>query len=462
MKNLLTTHKIKIGYVLIAMGILLNPWSLGVLLSDDGRVNESVSLAAIIAAQVFCIGFGLELLKPWFPLLDRGANWPLNALFILVIVASLVGVTCWGIDEYNRGHSHTVLALSELEKISPKEVQWTEDFYRRSLEAALKNNWFDYEHTIENTGFQVDRVNRTHYPNLEYMFDGVILDPERPEWLVYHDTPRGKMLMALMFFTNELEEVGPTPGGPLALWHYHPYQKIRCAVKELWTIGDANDAGECDEGEPVTRTPEMLHVWFIEHPLGRFTEMKIVGEYDREPAFDIRLIHPTLVHFAIGLFVIAVIFDVLGKLLGSPGFHNAAWLNLVGACVAVVLTVAFGMVAELKLKPSLIAHTTLDTHKILAFTTLFLTLVLALWRIGLRGQFPRKGALLYLLLSGTGVASIAATGYYGGEMVYRHGAAVKIIDEFARERYWKQVEHIYAPAAASYSEDTMHNLPVYP
>ena len=460
-KQLKEQRKI-VGAALLLAGLLCNPWLIGYLLSDDGRVNESVSLAVIIAFEALLIGFGLELLKKWVPLIDGERRWPVNALLVLIAVSVGIGVISWGIDEYNRGHSHTVIALSELESVSEKEVKWTEDFYYRSLQAALKNNWFDFEHTMANTGFQEDRVNRTHYPNLEYMFDGVILDPERPEWLVYHDTPQGKMLMALMFFTNELEEIGPTPGGPLALWHYHPYQKIRCAIKGLWTVGNANDAGECEEGEPVVRTPEMLHVWFIEHPLGRYTEMKIVGEHGREPAFDIRLIHPTVVHFAIGLFIVSVLFDVFAKILKREQWHFAGWLNLLVGTLATVLAVGFGMTAELKLKPSLIAHTTLDVHKLLAFSTLFLVVMLFAWRAGLRGKFPNKGALLYLLLSLVGVGLMTGTGYYGGEMVYRHGAAVKVVDEFTRERYWKQVEHIYVPAAANYSEDTMKNLPVHP
>ena len=460
-KQLKEQRKI-VGAALLIAGLLCNPWLIGYLLSDDGRVNESVSLAVIIAFEALLIGFGLELLKKWVPLIDGERRWPVNALLVLIAVSVGIGVISWGIDEYNRGHSHTVIALSELESVSEKEVKWTEDFYYRSLQAALKNNWFDFEHTMANTGFQEDRVNRTHYPNLEYMFDGVILDPERPEWLVYHDTPQGKMLMALMFFTNELEEIGPTPGGPLALWHYHPYQKIRCAIKGLWTVGNANDAGGCEEGEPVVRTPEMLHVWFIEHPLGRYTEMKIVGEHGREPAFDIRLIHPTVVHFAIGLFIVSVLFDVFAKILKREQWHFAGWLNLLVGTLATVLAVGFGMTAELKLKPSLIAHTTLDVHKLLAFSTLFLVVMLFAWRVGLRGKFPNKGALLYLLLSVVGVGLMTGAGYYGGEMVYRHGAAVKVVDEFTRERYWKQVEHIYVPAAANYSEDTMKNLPVYP
>lgn len=450
------------GLFLIAAGIVLNPWLLGYLFSEDGQVNESVTFAIVVAAQTFLIALGLELVSKWMPLIDRSRNWPLNSLSIIFFGAALVAVVCWGVEEYKRGHSHTVLALSELEDVSTEQRQWTEDFYQRSLDAALKNNWFDYEKTMNNSGFQEDRVNRTHYPNLEYMFDGVMLDPERPEWLVYHDTPKGKMLMALMFFTNELEEVGPTPGGPLALWHYHPYEVVRCAIKGLWTVGKADNQGRCEEGEPVTRTPEMLHVWFIEHPLGRFTEMKIVSEYHQEQAFDIRLVHPTIVHFAIALFVISVLFDLLGMITGRQSLHDVGWFNLLIGTLAICFSVAFGMVAELQLKPSLIAHVTLDKHKLFAFSTLFLTVALLVWRVGLRGKFPKKGGVLYILLAGVGVSLISAAGYYGGEMVYRHGAAVKIVDEFTRERYWRQVEHIYAPAAAKYSSSAELPLPKYP
>ena len=47
--------------------------------------------------------------------------------------------------------------------------------------------------------------------------------PDRPEFLMYRDTPSGKLLMGFMFFTRTLEERGPQPGGSLAPWHFHPW-----------------------------------------------------------------------------------------------------------------------------------------------------------------------------------------------------------------------------------------------
>jgi len=67
-------------------------------------------------------------------------------------------------------------------------------------------------------------------------------------------------------------------------------------------------------------------------------------------------IHPNLVHLTIGLFVIAIAFDIAGALyplekrvfrfLALPvtrsGFHDVGWYNLLACCVVTFFTVAAG------------------------------------------------------------------------------------------------------------------------
>ncbi|MEO8890119.1 MAG: DUF2231 domain-containing protein [Coleofasciculaceae cyanobacterium] len=67
-------------------------------------------------------------------------------------------------------------------------------------------------------------------------------------------------------------------------------------------------------------------------------------------------IHPTLVHLTLGLFIIAVIFDIAGNLfpLERPlfkvfaitairsGFYDVGWYNLLAAAVITIFTVAAG------------------------------------------------------------------------------------------------------------------------
>lgn len=438
-----------LGIALIAAALVVNPWVVGMVATDDGTVaGFSTAFLVITTAMFVCLFGGLQLLLRWVEPLSwvRPVGLLRGSVFVL-LAALVVAGPWWGINKFNRGHSHTIVIPSEIENASPEQKQWAEDFYQRSLKAALEHGWFDIDQALAQ-GFQQDRVNRTHYPNLQYMFDDVILDPERPEWLVYHDSPDGKVLMALMFFTTELLEEGPTPAGPIAPWHYHPYEKIRCAVKELWTVGDADSNGHCAEGEPVTRTPEMFHVWFIAHPLGRFTEMKIVPDYWQDTGFDIRWWHPVAVHFAIALFIISVLLDLAGTVARRPGLQQAAWVNLSLAAVAAIATVAAGMVAEVYSSPTPEGHQTLDVHKLLGFASLAMILLLFAWRYLQRGHFPRRGGLLYLLLGLTGAGLTSGAGYFGGEMVYQHATAVRGMNDFYRERYWREVREIYLPMQA--------------
>jgi uncharacterized membrane protein len=329
--------------------------------------------------------------------------------------------------------------------VTTEQQQWADEFHQRALAAAMKHGWFDFK-TAMASGFQVDRVNHTHFPNLKNMFDGVILDPERPEWLIFHDLPDGgKVLMGFMFFTNKLEDVGPTPAGALAQWHYHPFDRPRCAVNGIWSVSWADDQGRCAEGIPVMRSPEMFHVWFIDHPLGRFSEMDLVPEYWQDDRFELGSLHPISVHFAIALFVIAVVIDLAALVMRKRDYHRIAWVNLALAAVAAIAAVTLGLSAELALKPTHQAHQVLDLHKQLAFASLGAVLILWAWRYVLRGEFPRRAsaAALYIALSVAGLGAISGAGYYGGEMVYQHGGGVRALDQFLRERYWTQVREVY-------------------
>jgi uncharacterized membrane protein len=437
-------------------GLVLNPWLAGYLTADDNSIDSSGAFAAILMVSTACVLGGVQLMWPW---IERVSRQPrigfVRGTLVVALVALVVAGAYWQTATYGQRHKHVTLVPSEHEHATPEQVRWTEDFYRRSLAAARKHGWFDIDKAMAQ-GFRVDPVNRTHYPNLQYMFDDVILDPDRPEWLVYADSPDGKVLMALMFFTRRLEDIGPTPGGPLAQWHYHPLETPRCAIEGLWTVGKPDENGVCAEGIPVTRTPEMLHVWFIDHPLGRFTEMQIIPEYWQEARFDFRRLHPIAVHFAIALFVIAALVDVAAVVARKRELHLVGWVNLMLAAIAAVAAVASGMTAETLLRPTHDAHQTLDTHKLLAFTSLGGILLLCSWRFALRGLFPQRGAYLYLALSLAGIGVISSAGYYGGEMVYTHGAAVRAIDRFARERYWRQVDEVYRHEPGVDLEGTGH------
>ena len=106
-----------------------------------------------------------------------------------------------------------------------------------------------------------------HYLNSAYNRDGRILDPERPESLIYLDLTDGTwMLVGAMYRMPAPDQPGPRVGGPLTAWHAHD----NLCRAEGRVVAVAVD-GACPKGE-LGDTPEMLHVWLVENPDGVFSD----------------------------------------------------------------------------------------------------------------------------------------------------------------------------------------------
>ena len=105
-----------------------------------------------------------------------------------------------------------------------------------------------------------------HYLNSAYNRDGRILDPERPESLIYLEMTDGTwMLVGAMYRMPAPDQPGPRVGGPLTAWHSH---NNLCRA-EGRVVAVAVD-GACRKGV-LGPTPEMLHVWLVENPDGVFS-----------------------------------------------------------------------------------------------------------------------------------------------------------------------------------------------
>jgi hypothetical protein len=151
--------------------------------------------------------------------------------------------------------------------------------------AVQKHGWEDFQNGLAD-GFKLLTNDRGgHYYNLEYVTDDVVLDPERPEFLMYYGTPQGMRLVGFMFYVAGLMDRGPQIGGPLTVWHYHLFSKAVCMLglrrrDGRPATGGSDEPARCALGNPLQRGPEMLHVWLIDHPLGPFgTRMYIPPEF---------------------------------------------------------------------------------------------------------------------------------------------------------------------------------------
>ncbi len=113
-------------------------------------------------------------------------------------------------------------------------------------------------------GYQVDNMvgSQFHAENPQRKADGVILDPDRPETLVYEPTPNGPILLGALYEMESIGEPGPMFAGPIAVWHAHDH--VCFGSIPVTITGFESPLGACPLGSlsiPVTN--EMMHVWTI-------------------------------------------------------------------------------------------------------------------------------------------------------------------------------------------------------
>jgi len=147
-------------------------------------------------------------------------------------------------------------------------------------------------------------------------------------------------------------------------------------------------------------------------------------------------IHPNLVHLTIGLFVIAIAFDIAGALyplekrvfrfLALPvtrsGFHDVGWYNLLACCVVTFFTVAAGFYEMLLAVPlpgvtstfGLESMVTMLWHGVGGVVLLLVIVGMTVWRgfqrFLWRKDLGRQVQWLYLLV---GLAMFLLLGLHG-------------------------------------------------
>lgn len=88
-----------------------------------------------------------------------------------------------------------------------------------------------------------------HYFARDAGSDGKVLDPGRPEGLVYYTQPAAAPVLLGAFFVAQPGVAAPTPAGELVVWHSH---NPSCAG--FFATADA----------PCVDTRRMLHVWTVD------------------------------------------------------------------------------------------------------------------------------------------------------------------------------------------------------
>jgi hypothetical protein len=116
-----------------------------------------------------------------------------------------------------------------------------------------------------------------HYFKAAYVIDGRVLDPTRPEGLLYAHTDRGPVLVAAVYMMNRAGEPGREVGGCLTRWHVHHELCSSDPAKGLIS-GVRTRGGSCPPGQVSWAAPPFLHVWTIDFPGGPFAPHVAVGD----------------------------------------------------------------------------------------------------------------------------------------------------------------------------------------
>ena len=118
-----------------------------------------------------------------------------------------------------------------------------------------------------------------HYVNWSYVTDGHLLDPTRPESVVYENVGGSQRAVAAMYmlpFGSTFAQV-PDVGGSLTQWHVHRNLCLTNDPQQKVVAGLTSDAGGCPKGTSKAGDTPMLHVWVTPNQCGPFAALEGIG-----------------------------------------------------------------------------------------------------------------------------------------------------------------------------------------
>lgn len=160
--------------------------------------------------------------------------------------------------------------------------------------------------------------------------------------------------------------------------------------------------------------------------------------------YDWPRLHAALNDLPTALLVAAVLFDLLGATTRRLVFRQVGFWILVLGAFGGALAVLSGLQAEESIDHGDAVHRVMERHELLAFVTLGIFGVLALWRILRENRMGATERALTLAASLGGVGVLVATAVYGGRLVFDHAAGIptSVLEAEVNQR---TVGHTHAP-----------------
>lgn len=135
--------------------------------------------------------------------------------------------------------------------------------------------------------------------------------------------------------------------------------------------------------------------------------------------------HGALTHFPVAMLIAAAVFELVAHVRKNSTAHVASLWLLTTAVVMAVPTLFTGWMTGNKLfggSPS--PPVILVQHRLMAFVTSGLALLLLLWRLRTRDQLAGRALAASVALLLVSAGTVGITGYLGGKMVFGSQVAV--------------------------------------
>jgi hypothetical protein len=242
---------------------------------------DQVALATKLL-EMIALGLVLVPVRGYGRPRDRAFNWALVAsglpLLILINGAAIWGI---GLATPDARHVHAGALLQSTNSVAtPDQVAAAAQLYADTKAATLPyQDW----HNAWAAGYRPGATSMpsTHWMNNTYVKAGYVMDPNRPQGLVYANSKHGPVLLGAMFQMQHINQFGPDPGGPLTAWHQH--ENI-CFTPLGFEFTFMTPYAVCPLGSIDISVSPMLHVWFYKTSGGPFAvdiDSSVVAAVDR-------------------------------------------------------------------------------------------------------------------------------------------------------------------------------------
>ena len=137
-------------------------------------------------------------------------------------------------------------------------------------------------------------------------------------------------------------------------------------------------------------------------------------------------IHPIIVHFPVALFTVSLAADLFGRGRPSTEAGTLGFWCLILAVAGAVAAVTAGVIDMYRADLASATHRFVHLHRDVGFVLVGALVLLAAWRWSIRRRPAplNRPSFGYLISAGLVFVLLAFQGWFGGELVYGHGAGV--------------------------------------